>query len=150
MTDSVTIRPTKFVVAARILTAVAVIAVTVVVAIVVRTVGSSRDGWRIVAESEADANADLRAQLTTQSAELACRSEAAANESGALGDLTIHIGETAEAALRLAAGEQLTHDAIEQLVTSLHDSSTAVRAATEARQAAIDGCDITPATSPGG
>jgi hypothetical protein len=142
-----TIRKTKAVAIARALAMIAIISVAVAVIIVVRSIGSSRDGWRGVAEQEAAANTALRLQLDASDLEITCRSAAASNESAALGELTIHIGETAEAALRIAGGERLLPADIEQLVTSLHASSESVRVATAARARALSECVIPPTTT---
>lgn len=146
-----TIRKTKSVAIAKALAMVAVISVAVAVVIVVRSIGGSRDGWRGVAEQEAEQNTALRIQLEASDIEITCRSAAASKESAAFGELTIHIGETAEAALRIANGERLQPADIEQLVTALHSSSESVRDAASARAKAIAGCTIpTPPITPPG
>lgn len=139
-----TIKRTRGVLLARALAMVAVIAVSVAVSIVVAYIGTDRDGWRDVARQVSAENAELRERLESTNDELACRSSAAAVESAAVGELTIHIGETAEAALRIANREEVTPAEIAALADTLHSSSVSVREATEARTLALQSCAAPP------
>lgn len=132
--EPIIVKPARAATVSRITTAIAIVAVTVAVSLIVLVVGGDRDGWKQLA-------VDTQAENQLLKTALFCRSDAAQVESAALGEVVIEVGSTAEAALRSAI-EPLTRESILDLAGRLATTSEALRAATIERAATNERCAV--------